>query len=83
MKFRGMSGILGWIASIGVMIAISLACFIPTWIFFLIRYFLKPSGFWQNFVVFGAGVWFLGAFQFVGFILFCMFWYYILFEMGK
>jgi hypothetical protein len=42
---------------------------IPTWIYLLIRLCLEPSGFWQEIVVFGFGVWILGGLQFFLFII--------------
>lgn len=36
---------------------------IPIELFFLAKSVLRPEGFWQNFVLYGAGVWFLGGAQ--------------------
>jgi hypothetical protein len=63
-----------------VMFAISVVCFIPAIIFFLALHFLNPNGFWQKFAIYGAGLWCLGLFQFVGLIFFFVFWYAILFK---
>ena len=43
---------------------------IPTWLFLLIRHFTDPNGFWQNLVLVGLGMWFLGGIQ----IIFMFFW---------
>jgi len=43
---------------------------IPTWLFLLIRYFTDPNGFWQNLVLVGLGMWFLGGIQ----IILMFFW---------
>ena len=44
-------------------LALLLVALCPTWIFFLLKYFLNPQGFWQNFVLLGVGFWILGGFQ--------------------
>ena len=36
---------------------------IPLWIYLLADAVLKPAGFWQNLVLAGIGLWFLGAIQ--------------------
>ncbi len=38
---------------------------IPTWIYLLARLVLDPRGFWQQLVLLGVGVWFLGAVQLI------------------
>jgi len=38
---------------------------LPTWAFLFIKSALTPEGFWQNFAVYGVGVWFLGGLQLV------------------
>lgn len=48
------------------------AMLIPTWIYLLARWVTNPEGFWQNFILLGAGVWFLGLFQVV--LLFLGLW---------
>lgn len=40
-------------------------CFIPIEIVLFIRYLSGAKGFWENFVVLGFGMYFLGAFQLV------------------
>lgn len=45
-------------------------CFIPTWIYLLVDALFEPNGFWQNIVLFGIGLYFLGALQLILFILF-------------
>ena len=47
----------------------ALIAFLPTIFFFSVKALLSPEGFWQNFVVYGIGVWFLGGLQFVFAIL--------------
>lgn len=41
-----------------------LVALIPAWIWLAIRALLGPTGFWQNLLVTGLGVWFLGIAQF-------------------
>lgn len=46
---------------------------LPTWFFLIIKNMLDPEGFWQKFVVFGVGVYVLGAMQLLFLILaFCL-----------
>jgi hypothetical protein len=45
-------------------------CLIPTWIYLLADTLFEPNGFWQNLVLFGIGLYFLGALQLVLFFLF-------------
>lgn len=51
---------------------------LPTWAFLLIRYVAEPHGFWQNLILFGVGIWFLGTFQIIclvfGIALFIAIW---------
>jgi hypothetical protein len=53
---------------------ISVVCFIPTGIFLLAYFLLNPQGFWQKFVIFGAGACFLGIYQFQGLLFLIIFW---------
>lgn len=46
---------------------------IPLWIWLVARWMLNPEGFWQNFVLFGVGVWLLGAVQ-LGLFVIWLFW---------
>lgn len=46
---------------------------IPLWIWLAVRWLLAPEGFWQNFVLFGVGLWLLGAIQLSLFVLW-FFW---------
>jgi hypothetical protein len=62
------------ILAVIVLGGISVACFIPTGVFLLAYFLLSPQGFWQKFVVFGAGACFLGIFQFVGLVFLTIFW---------
>jgi uncharacterized membrane protein len=56
------------------LIAITI-CLIPTWIYLLARLLLSPDGFWQEFVVFGIGIYFLGFAQLLmGTILIWFLW---------
>ncbi|MEK7522401.1 MAG: hypothetical protein AAB569_02400 [Patescibacteria group bacterium] len=49
-----------------VLIVITLAvALLPVWIFLLIKYFLSPEGFWQNVLLLGVSLWFLGFIQLV------------------
>jgi hypothetical protein len=41
----------------------------PTWIYLGIKNMLDPQGFWQNFVLIGAGFWILGGLQILLIIL--------------
>ena len=72
-----MKKILNWIGAVVVMGGITIACFIPVILFIVAYYLLSPNGFWQKFVVFGVGVWFLGVFQLIGLILCIAFWLYV------
>lgn len=54
-----------FLIAIGVLIA-----GIPTWIFIFIRNSLNPTGFWQNLVAYGLGVYFLWGVQLVLGVLF-------------
>jgi hypothetical protein len=67
-----------WISICAVMAGITIACFIPAIIFTLAYYILSPTGFWQKFVVFGVGAWFLGIFQVIGLVVCFIFWLYVL-----
>lgn len=48
----------------------------PTWLYFLIKWAASPEGFWQNIVLLGIGLWFLGGIQvillflWIGFVLY-------------
>ena len=65
--------ILSFLAIAGV----TILCFLPAEIFILLKWFLNPTGFWQNFAVFGAGVVLLGGFQIFGLV----FWLIIVFSL--
>jgi hypothetical protein len=47
---------------------LTILCFIPTELWLLVHYIAGPIGFWQNLVLVGLGLYFLGALQFVGLI---------------
>lgn len=65
----------GWKSGVEfvVMILFGLISFgialIPLWILCLAKVFLAPVGFWQNFVLFGAGLWILSGIQFLFLII--------------
>lgn len=40
-------------------------CLIPLWIYLLARLFFSPEGFWQEFVLFGLGLFLLGFIQLI------------------
>jgi hypothetical protein len=42
---------------------------IPTYFFLFLKSILNPEGFWQKFLVYGMGIWFIGALQVVLLIL--------------
>mgnify|MGYP001592570887 FL=1 len=46
---------------------------IPVWIICLARILLAPAGFWQNFIIFGCGLYLLGGLQFVCIIVWLFF----------
>jgi hypothetical protein len=50
-----------WITTI----IVTVIAFLPTIFWFLVKNMLNPEGFWQNFVVFGVGIYFLGFLQLV------------------
>lgn len=43
--------------------------FIPTWFFLFIKTILAPVGFWQNFIVYGVGIYVLGSAQIIFILL--------------
>jgi hypothetical protein len=54
--------------------AIALAvALLPFWTGCLIRHFLAPEAFWQNIIIAGLSIWFLGCFQILFFILWVAF----------
>jgi hypothetical protein len=42
---------------------------IPIYFFIFIKSILNPEGFWQKFLVYGVGIWFIGGLQIVLFII--------------
>ncbi len=42
---------------------------IPAWIYLLARSVFEPGGFWQNLILFGFGLYFLGFIQLVLFVV--------------
>ncbi len=71
------------VLAIGVLVGVSVACFLPAIFWTAIYFLLSPQGFWQKAVIFGFGVWVLGGFQFLGLILFIVFWASIISEWYK
>ena len=69
-----MKKILEIILLVLVFIVLNLVCFLPAGIFLLSYIFLNPQGFWQQFVLYGVGIWLLGGLQFVGLICFVVLW---------
>ncbi len=64
-----------WKLLVALMVLVSLAlAFIPTWVFLAIRSMLEPDGFWQQLVVYGIGVWFMGGLQVILLIGWAMVW---------
>lgn len=41
------------------------AALIPTWFYLFLRFVLNPQGFWQNFVLLGVGLYYLGGIQLI------------------
>jgi uncharacterized membrane protein len=52
-----------------IQIGFTIVCFalagIPTYFFLFIKSILNPEGFWQKFLVYGLGIWFVGGLQFI------------------
>ncbi|MFA6043029.1 MAG: hypothetical protein WCV85_01895 [Patescibacteria group bacterium] len=46
-------------------IIVTALALIPTWFFLLLRSIANPTGFWQNIVTFGVGIWLLGGLQLI------------------
>ncbi len=64
------SRLLTMVVSAGLML-------IPSWIFLLAKYLLAPQGFWQNLVLYGLGIYILGGFQ----VMFFLVWAFLMFSM--
>ena len=47
-------------------VIVTVIAFLPTAFFFFAKNMMNPEGFWQNFAVYGIGVYFLGGIQ-IGF----------------
>ena len=67
------------ILSFLTIVGITILCFLPAEVFILLRWFLNPTGFWQNFAVFGAGVLLLGGLQIFGLIFWLIIMFYAIF----
>lgn len=63
----------GFLAQVALTVGSAAAALIPLWVYVLAQHLLKPQGFWQNFVLFGVGVYILGALQLVLFIVWLVF----------
>lgn len=52
---------------------------IPTWFYLLMRHFLNPHGFWQEFILGVVGLYFLGSLQFIflGLLIFFCFMFFV------
>ena len=60
----------------GVTLISLVVALIPLWIFIGGKSLLSPEGFFQNFFVFGIGIWFLGGIQLLLLII-CFVWMFI------
>lgn len=52
---------------------ISVIAFAPAELYFLVKYFLSPEGFWQNLILLGISVYILGFIQLILFIFWVIF----------
>lgn len=48
---------------------VSFFCLIPLWLYLLARWAFNPEGFFAEIILFGVGIWALGAAQFFLFLL--------------
>lgn len=55
-----------------LMVIATVVCFLPLELFWGLKHVLHPTGFWQNLVTYGLGLWVGGAIQFVLFIFWLM-----------
>lgn len=62
------------LAKLIVTVVVTVVCYFPAELYYSFKLLLKPQGFWQNFVLLGVGLWFLGAIQVVLLIV----WIYLL-----
>lgn len=62
-----------FVENLAVIIIPLIPALLPTWIYLLIKHFLSPEGFWQNVLLLGVSLWFLGFIQLVLFILWAIF----------
>ena len=46
-------------------LVVTLVCLLPTWVYVLARLCLSPEGFWQEAILLGGGVYFLGVAQLI------------------
>ena len=58
-KQRHKNIISNWVLSI----VCGIIAFIPLWFFLFVQTLLSPEGFWQKFVLYGVGLYFLGSLQ--------------------
>ena len=50
-----------WVATL----VVALVALAPTWFWIIARWLMEPEGFWQNFILFGVGLWLMGFVQLV------------------
>ena len=59
-------------------LVVTVVAFVPLWIYLGARWLFSPEGFWQEFFLFGVGVWMLVAaqicFLIVGLFLLVVIW---------
>ena len=58
------------IERLSLSVVAAIICLIPLWIFVAVKSLLHPTGFWQNLVTYGVGVYFLGGIQIILLIVF-------------
>jgi hypothetical protein len=52
---------------------VTLGCYIPLWIYLFLRFIFNPEGFWQNFVLFGVGLYIFGGLQIILIVVWLLF----------
>lgn len=52
-----------------LIVVATVLCFLPLELFLLLKHVLHPTGFWQNLVTYGLGLWVGGAIQLFLFII--------------
>lgn len=61
------------LAKFGVTLLALAAALFPVWLYLIAKNAFDPQGFWQEFFLFGVGVWFLGGLQILLLIVFGVF----------